>query len=198
MHCVALRCVALHCIALHCIALFLPLSLHELIFFTSAYSYFRIPSTSPEQAKASKASVTTLSNGLTIVSEDASSTTTVSLTYPKAGSSNESVSEAGAALANKCIAFKSASGLSSALILRNLEDDGAYTFCNADRSSAIIGFTSAPDKAVRLVPLLATNCDYEKWDVRDALAAASMEVEEATSNAQVCFYIILLCSWSLL
>lgn len=163
--------------------------------FTSTPCYvFSLPSTSPEQAKASKASVTTLSNGLTVVSEDASSTTTVSLTYPKAGSSNESVSEAGAALANKCMAFKSASGLSSALILRNLEDDGAYSFATSDRSSAVIGFTSAPDKAVRLVPLLATNCDYEKWDVRDALAEASVQVEEASANAQVCLWYFGVCS----
>eukprot|EP00545_Synedropsis_sp_CCMP1620_P007556 CAMPEP_0119015912 /NCGR_PEP_ID=MMETSP1176-20130426/11718_1 /TAXON_ID=265551 /ORGANISM="Synedropsis recta cf, Strain CCMP1620" /LENGTH=424 /DNA_ID=CAMNT_0006969237 /DNA_START=39 /DNA_END=1313 /DNA_ORIENTATION=+ len=144
-----------------------------------------IPATSPEPSKASKASVTTLSNGLTVVSEDAASTTTVSLTYPKAGSSNESVSEAGAALANKCLAFKSASGLSSALLLRNLEDDGAFSFASADRTSALVGFTAAPEKAMRLVPLLATTCDYAKWDVRDALAAANVEAEEAASNAQV-------------
>lgn len=83
------------------------------------------------------------------------------------------------------MAFKSGSGLSSVLILRNLEDDGAYSFSTADRTSAVVGFTSAPDKAMRLVPLLATTCNYAKWDVRDALAAANTEAEEAGSNAQV-------------
>lgn len=129
--------------------------------------------------------MTTLPSGLTVVSEDASSTTTVTLTFPKAGSSNESVDEVGAALASKCLAFKSGSGLSSALIMRNFEDDGAIPFATAGRTSASVGFTSAPDKAVRLIPLLATNCSFEKWDVRDALASAVSESEEAMSSSQV-------------
>jgi len=85
------------------------------------------------------------------------------------------------------MAFKSGSGLSAAVIIRNLENDGAFPFATSGRTSATVGFTAAPDKAVRLLPLLATNCSYEKWDVRDALACAKVEVEAAASNAQVSF-----------
>eukprot|EP00565_Helicotheca_tamesis_P001420 CAMPEP_0185733554 /NCGR_PEP_ID=MMETSP1171-20130828/19870_1 /TAXON_ID=374046 /ORGANISM="Helicotheca tamensis, Strain CCMP826" /LENGTH=436 /DNA_ID=CAMNT_0028403317 /DNA_START=19 /DNA_END=1329 /DNA_ORIENTATION=+ len=144
-----------------------------------------LPSTTPTAAKASSASVTALSNGLTVVTEDASSTSTISLTYPGAGSSGESASEAGAALANKCLAFKSGSGLSSVVILRNIEDDGATPFVTAGRKGVTVGFTAAPDKAVRLVPLLATDCSFEKWDVRDAKKFAATEVGLANSDAQL-------------
>mmetsp|Transcript_14566 Transcript_14566/g.16569 ORF Transcript_14566/g.16569 Transcript_14566/m.16569 type:complete len:442 (-) Transcript_14566:224-1549(-) len=141
-----------------------------------------IPATSPSTSSASKASVTTLSNGLTIVSENASSTSTVSLTFPYAGSSSESASEGGAALVNRYLAFKSGSGLSSAIILRNLENDGATPFASVSKSSSTVGYTAAKDKALRLVPLLATSCSFEKWDMNDAKALAGIEVEEATSN----------------
>ena len=139
----------------------------------------------PTPSEASSASVTTLSNGLTIVTETASSTSTVSLTFPNAGSSSETVSEKGAALANKCMAFKSGSGISSALILRTLEDDGASPFASVNRHSATVGFTSCPEKAEHLLPLLATTCSYEKWDVKEAIATAKFDVAEAKSNAQV-------------
>ena len=148
-------------------------------------STLSVPPTSPQAAKASKASVTTLPNGLTVVSEDSSTATTISLTYPKAGSNNEAIGEAGAALANECLNFKSGSGLSSLVILRNLEDDGAVPFSIARRTSATVGFTCVPENAERLIPLLATACSFERWDVRDALAAAAMEAKSAGANAQV-------------
>lgn len=163
----------------------LSASSSSLTFPDSFALHYSIPATFPQPAKSSSASVTTLPSGLTVVSETASSTTTVTLTYPKAGSSNESIDEAGAALANKCLAFKSGSGLSSALIMRNFEDDGALPFATSGRTSATVGFTSAPDMAVRLVPLLATNCAFEKWDVKDAITAAAAETADATSSSQV-------------
>eukprot|EP00560_Eucampia_antarctica_P006906 CAMPEP_0197823614 /NCGR_PEP_ID=MMETSP1437-20131217/940_1 /TAXON_ID=49252 ORGANISM="Eucampia antarctica, Strain CCMP1452" /NCGR_SAMPLE_ID=MMETSP1437 /ASSEMBLY_ACC=CAM_ASM_001096 /LENGTH=429 /DNA_ID=CAMNT_0043422859 /DNA_START=23 /DNA_END=1312 /DNA_ORIENTATION=- len=143
-----------------------------------------LPSTTPTLSTASSSSVTTLSSGLTIVSENASTTSTIALTFPNAGSSCETASESGAALANKCMAFKSGSGLSSALILRNLEDEGATPFASAGRLGASIGFTTSPDKAEHLIPLLGTNCTFEKWDMKDALALAKVDVSEAQSNAQ--------------
>ena len=141
-----------------------------------------VPSSTPTAAKASSPSVSTLPNGLTVVTEDASSASTVTLTFPNAGSSSESVAEQGAALANKCLAFKSGSGLSSLLILRNLEEDGASPFATADRYGATVGYTAAPDKAARLVPLLATTCTFEPWDVKDAKTIAGEEAKAANSN----------------
>lgn len=143
-----------------------------------------LPSVTPTASEASSASVTTLSNGLTIVTETASSTSTVSLTFPNAGSSSETVSEKGAALANKCMAFKSGSGISSAVILRTLENDGATPFASVNRHSATVGFTACPEKAEHLLPLLATTCSYEKWDMKDAITTAKIDVAEAKSNAQ--------------
>lgn len=144
-----------------------------------------LPEVFPEANKAGQTSVTTLSSGLTVVTEESSASSTVSLTFPKAGSASETVGEVGAALANKCLAFKSGSSLSTALILRNFEDDGAKPFALGGRTSATVGFTSSPDKATRLIPLLATECSFEKWDVRDALAASTLEIDEASKNAQV-------------
>mmetsp|Transcript_29404 Transcript_29404/g.43771 ORF Transcript_29404/g.43771 Transcript_29404/m.43771 type:complete len:439 (-) Transcript_29404:202-1518(-) len=144
-----------------------------------------LPSTTPTPGKASSASATTLPNGLTVVTEDASSTSTISLTYPGAGSASETASEAGAALANKCLAFKSGSGLSSTLILRNLEDDGATPFATSGRKGTTVGFTAAPDKAVRLMPLLVADCSFEKWDVRDAKKFAATEADIASADAQI-------------
>uniref|UniRef100_A0A7S1Z109 Peptidase M16 N-terminal domain-containing protein n=1 Tax=Trieres chinensis TaxID=1514140 RepID=A0A7S1Z109_TRICV len=152
---------------------------------TAVEEFPGLPTTSPTPGKATSASVTTLPNGLTVVTEDASATSTLSLTFPSAGSSAESASQQGAALANKAMAFKSGSGLSSALILRNIENDGATPFASAGRVGATIGFTAAPDKVVRIMPLLATDCTFEKWDVRDAIALAGYEAAQANSNAQI-------------
>lgn len=69
--------------------------------------------------------------------------------------------------------------------MRNLEDDGAIPFARAGRTSATVGYTCAPDKAVRLIPLLVTTCTFEKWDVRDAIAEAATEADTASKNAQV-------------
>merc|ERR1719253_2375903 len=150
--------------------------------FTAVDEFPGVPSSTPTAAKASSPSVSTLPNGLTVVTEDASSTSTVTLTFPNAGSSSESVAEQGAALANKCLAFKSGSGLSSLLILRNLEEDGAAPFATADRHGATVGYTAAPDKAARLVPLLATTCAFEPWDVKDAKTIAGEEAKAANSS----------------
>lgn len=144
-----------------------------------------VPATTPSTLNASTASSTVLPSGLTVVTEDASSTSTLTLTFPTAGSSSESNFEAGAALANKCIAFKSGSGLSTALILRTLENDGATPFSSVGRDMASVGITCAPDKATRLLPLLATECTFEKWDLKDAKDAANLLVEEAQANAQL-------------
>jgi len=144
-----------------------------------------LPSTTPTPTKASSPSVSTLPNGLTIVTEDAASSTTVSMTYPKAGSADEMLNEQGAALVNKCLAFNSGSGISTMMILRNIEDDGGVPFSTAGNFGATLGFTCPPENAARLAPLLATDCSFEKWDVRDAKKLAATEVEVASSGAQV-------------
>lgn len=163
-----------------------PYQYHYRYHYHYHYQYhYSLPSTSPTSSNSSNTDISTLPNGLIVVTEDASSTSTVSLTFPSAGSSSETASEAGAALANKCLAFKSGSGLSSALILRTLEQDGASSFSKAGRSGASAGFTCAPDKVQRLIPLLATECSFEKWDVRDAQKTAAVIVQESMANAQV-------------
>lgn len=155
------------------------------LFLLSLY-YCSVPSGTPTPAKASKASVSSLPNGLTIVTEDAASTSTVSLTFPGAGSASETLGEQGAALLNKCMAWKAGSGVSSLVMLRILEDNGAKPFSSVGRTSATLGYTASPDSAPQLVSLLATNCDYEKWDLKDAKKAASVLVDDASMNTQVC------------
>jgi predicted Zn-dependent peptidase len=107
------------------------------------------------------------------------------MTYPKAGSANEMVGEAGAALMNKCMSFKSGSRISTLMINRTIEDDGGIPFASADRHGAVLGYTVLPDKAVGLLPFLATDCSYERWDVRDAKNQAAVEVEVANTSAQI-------------
>jgi ubiquinol-cytochrome c reductase core subunit 2 len=152
---------------------------------SAAEEFPGVPATSPAPKKSSVSSVTTLPSGLTIVTENASLTTTVALTYPNAGSSNEGPAEAGAAIANRYLSFKSGSGLSSALILRNLEDVGASVFSSAGRRGATVGFTAARENAAFVAPLLVTECSFEKWDVKEAQEMAGVEAGEATDNAQV-------------
>jgi len=135
--------------------------------------------------KGSVSSVTTLPSGLTVVTENASLTSTVALTYPNAGSSAETPAEGGAALANRYLSFKSGSDLSSALIVRSLEDVGATPFSSAGRRGATVGFTAARENAAFVAPLLVTECSFEKWDVKEAQDLAGIEAAEATSNAQV-------------
>jgi hypothetical protein len=127
--------------------------------------------------------VTTLSNGVTIVTEDACATSTVTMTYPKAGSSNELLSEHGAALLNKHLCFKSASGMSSLLINRSIEDEGGIPFVNTNRFNTTLGYSVIPEKALGLLPLLATQCTFEKWDVRDAKVSMMNEIHDKTSYA---------------
>ena len=152
----------------------------------SSIVYFcRVPSTSPAPKKGSISSVTTLPSGLTVVTETASLSSTIALTYPHAGSSNEGPAEGGAALANRYLSFKSGSGLSSALIIRNLEDVGATLFASAGRRGATLGFTASREHAAFVAPLLSTISSFEKWDVKEAQSLADTEVQEASSNAQV-------------
>lgn len=152
---------------------------------TATEEFPGLPSTSPAPKKGSVSSVTTLPSGLTVVTENASLTSTVALTYPNAGSSNEAPTEGGASLANRYLSFKSGSGLSSAIIIRNLEDVGASLFSSAGRRGATIGFTAARENAAFVAPLLVTGCSFEKWDVKEAQKLAGIEAGEANSNAQV-------------
>jgi len=158
-----------------------PLTVDFVFFFHE----FSLPSLSPQAAKASSISVSTLPSGLIVVTEDASTTATVTLTFPKAGSASEMLDEQGAALTNKAMNFKSGSGLSSILINRTIEDEGGTPFSMVDRKGATVGFTVAPEKAVGLIPLLATDCTFEKWDVRDAKAHVMTESKAASESAQI-------------
>jgi predicted Zn-dependent peptidase len=107
------------------------------------------------------------------------------MTYPKAGSANEMIDEQGAALVNKCMNFMSGSGLSTLLINRTIEDEGGMPFSFVNRRSATVGYTVAPEKALGLIPLLATDCTFEKWDVRDAKKHAQTESAVSNESAQI-------------
>lgn len=144
-----------------------------------------IPATFHTTQNSSTSSTTVLPSGLTVVTEDASSTSTVTLTFPTGGSGSETASETGAALANKYFSFKSGSGMSSLRILRTLEDAGAVPFSTAGRTSASLGFTVAPEKAASLLPLLTTECSFENWDVREVTKTASVVSQEAANNPQL-------------
>lgn len=139
----------------------------------------------PQQSKATTISVSTLPNGLTVITEDAGTSSTVTMTYPKAGSANELIHEQGAAFLNKQMNFKTGSGVSTIAINRTIEDEGGTPFTLLDRRSATLGFTVAPEKALGLIPLLATDCSFEKWDVRDAKTQGSTESDIANSSAQI-------------
>mmetsp|Transcript_12828 Transcript_12828/g.18460 ORF Transcript_12828/g.18460 Transcript_12828/m.18460 type:complete len:402 (+) Transcript_12828:70-1275(+) len=161
-------------------------SRREFSSFVSALDVFPgVPDSVPTPTTAGTISTTTLANGLIVVTEGSSSSSTVTLTFPNAGSSSESGAESGAALINKNLAFSAGSGLSSALILRNFQDDGASTFSTANRTSTTVGFTTLPDKAVRLLPLINTECSFEPWDVANAKKVAQYECSEASKSLQV-------------
>jgi predicted Zn-dependent peptidase len=145
----------------------------------------RLPSLSPLPSKATSFSVTTLKSGLTVITEDASSTSTVTLTYPRGGSANELIDEQGAAFMNKQMNFKSGSGISTLLINRTIEDEGGTPMTAVNRRTATLGYTVSPEKALRLVPLLATDCTFEKWDVRDAQQHAAKESSISAESAQI-------------
>lgn len=107
------------------------------------------------------------------------------MTYPKAGSKEEMVDEHGAALVNKCLAFKSGSNMSTLYIIRSIENAGGIPFVTAGREGATLGYTVTPDQAAGLVNMLAVDCSFEKWDVRDAKNLAATEAEVAAESAQV-------------
>lgn len=119
------------------------------------------------------------------MTEDACTTATVTMTYPKAGSSNEMMDEQGAAFLNKCMNFKSGSGISTLMINRTIEDAGGTPFATVGRRGATVGFSVVPENAVGLIPLLATHCSFEKWDVRDAKQIAAMEEKVSYEVAQI-------------
>jgi len=144
-----------------------------------------LPDVSPEPAKATEASVTTLPSGLTVVTEGACSTSTVSITYPKAGSGEEALDEAGAAHINKCMGFKSGSDMSTLYIMRTMEMAGGVPFTKADRYSATLGYTANRETATSILGMLAVDSSFELWDVRDAKKHASLEAEEASTSAQI-------------
>mmetsp|Transcript_10428 Transcript_10428/g.15047 ORF Transcript_10428/g.15047 Transcript_10428/m.15047 type:complete len:445 (-) Transcript_10428:1023-2357(-) len=141
----------------------------------------------PTPSKAGVAEVTKLSNGLVVVTEDGSSTSTVSLTFPNGGSSSETFSEAGAAFANKFFAYKSALDMSSIAILRALENGGASPFTSASRHSASVGYTCAPENAGSLVGSIfsQTASSYEVWDVQEAIKVAKEQAAAAASSPEV-------------
>lgn len=93
--------------------------------------------------------------------------------------------EQGAALLNKCLAFRTGSGISTIMINRTIEDAGGVPFATADRTKATLGYTVTPENSVALVPLLAVDCSMEKWDLREAKNQAGVEVESAAESAQI-------------
>ena len=66
-----------------------------------------------------------------------------------------------------------------------MQDDGATPFVTSSRYGASVGFTAAKEKAIRLIPLLATVNSFEKWDVRDVKKFAAIEVDEAMTSVQM-------------
>jgi len=154
---------------------------------STAEEYPDLPIVTPTPAKIGKTSITKLDSGLIVVSEDASVTSTVSLTFPSGGSSAEALGESGAAFANKLFAFKSAGGMSSVAILRAVENEGGKPFTCANRYTASVGFTSAPDKSIDLMGavLSSTSSSFEKWDVREATTLAKKEISIANKNPEV-------------
>ena len=95
------------------------------------------------------------------------------------------VDEHGAALLNKCLAFKSGSDMSTLFITRSIENAGGIPFVTAGRDSATLGYTVTPENATGIVNMLAIDCSFEKWDVRDAKLLAATEAEVAAESAQV-------------
>lgn len=153
-----------------------------------------VPRGFPTPSKAGVAEVTKLSNGMVVVTEDGSSTSTVSLTFPNGGSSSETFSEAGAAFANKFFAYKSALDMSSIAILRALENGGASPFTSASRHSASVGYTCAPENAGSLVGSIfsQTASSYEVWDVQEAIKIAKEQAAAAASSPEVSYIFLIL------
>jgi predicted Zn-dependent peptidase len=155
--------------------------------FTASEEFPDLPRTSPTPSKIGKADITKLSNGLIVATEDGSSTSTVSLTFPNGGSSSETFREAGAAFANKFFTFKSALDLSSIAILRTLENGGASPFTSATRHSASVGYTCAPENAAPLVGAVIsqTACSFEPWDVHETIKISKQQAAAAALSPEV-------------
>lgn len=149
-----------------------------------SYEFPELPFQPGIPSHVSDTSITTLPTGLKVVTENASMSSTVTLTFPLAGSQSEHLSEGGAALANKNLSFKSGSGLSTLLIVRNIENGGASPMTFANRYCGGVGFVCAPDQVNRIVPLLATKCSYEQWDLRDAIGLSGDTVDAAMTDVQ--------------
>jgi predicted Zn-dependent peptidase len=155
---------------------------------TATEEFPDVPQTSPTRSTTGRADITKLSNGLIVATEDGSSTSSVSLTFPSGGSSSEAfISEAGAAFANKTFAFKSAVDMSSITILRALENAGASPFTSATRHSASVGYTCAPDKAGPLVGavICQTASTFEAWDLHEVLKIAKQQAAIAATSPEV-------------
>jgi len=144
-----------------------------------------IPETFSEASNASSVSVTTLENGVIVATEDSMSSSTVTLTHPLAGSSNELPGEEGASFLNECLNFRSGSGISSLMKMRSVEDQGGAPISFGSRFGSTLGYSASPDKTDFCLPLLATQCSFENWDVKDARALAATKSVEANESAQV-------------
>jgi len=144
-----------------------------------------IPETFTEQANGSTLSVTTLENGVIVATEDSMSSSTVTLTHPMAGSSNELPGEEGASFLNECFNYRSGSGISSLMKMRSVEDQGGVPISFGSRFGSTLGYSASPDKTDYCLSLLGTQCSFENWDVKDARALAVTKADEANENAQV-------------
>jgi len=133
-----------------------------------------VPATTPSPASASTTTVSTV-GGLTIATESSARTSTVSLTMPGGGSASEAMGESGSALASRFMTFKSSETRSSLATLRMLQDAGAESFAAAGRTSAVVGYSGAPEVAAEggLLATLVAEVAHERWDVRDALKTAA-------------------------
>lgn len=152
------------------------------------YEFPGLPAVSPQPAKASSISVSTLENGMKVITENSNTLSSFSLTYPFAGSSSELITEYGAAYLNKHMNYKSGSGLSTIAINRTIEEDsGSGPYSMIDRYGVTMGCTSPilPEKLYTILPLFATSCTFEKWDVRDAKEAAMKESAVAKESLQI-------------
>eukprot|EP01082_Thalassiosira_pseudonana_P005051 g4497.t1 g4497 contig15:1157695-1159156(+) len=76
-------------------------------------------------------------------------------------------------------------GLSSAVIVRSVEDVGGQLFARAGRRGATVGYTALRENAAFVAPLLAAECSFEKWDVVEAVKLAGEEVGSVAGDAQV-------------
>ena len=55
-------------------------------------------------------------------------------------------------------------------------------FSSVSKTSSSVGYTASKDQTLPIVPLIATVCDFSKWDVKEAQDFAAAEANEAASN----------------